>query len=320
MTRWHTSHKKMISAVVVNWNSGAFLEKCIASLQSYAAGCEVVVVDNASEDRSADFLVPGPGIVLVANPSNMGFAAANNTGWRRARGDLVLFLNPDVECQEGAADSLREVLDRTPSVWAAAGSLLQAPGESAPQMSIRRLPSISSVAAEMLLLDEIWPRNPWTVRYRMTGEDLRADRAVEQPAAACLMIRRTALEAIGGFDEGFRPAWFEDVDLCKRLRDAGGTILFHPSARFVHHGGYSLERLPYAEFLEYYHLNQIRYFLKHHGARDARRVRGLVVAGMRLRAAVSIFHPLVRGSSRTQSFRIFRQAARRFSDSSRDRA
>jgi len=311
----------MISAVVVNWNSGTLLERCVASLLRCAPGCEIVVVDNASEDHSADFISSvRPGPVLMRNSTNLGFAAANNAGWTRSGGDDVLFLNPDVECTEGAVDGLREALDCRPSVWACAGCLVSASAPGRAESSVRRLPTISSVASDMLLLDEIWPGNPWTAHCRMRGEDPGSGREVEQPAAACIMFRRSALEALGGFDEGFRPAWFEDVDLCKRVRDAGGRILFHPSAQFRHQGGYSLDKLSYGKFLEYYHTNQIRYFAKHHGERRARQVRRLVIAGMRLRAGLSLLHPLARGSTRAQSFRIFSGAARHFSEAVGDSA
>ncbi len=94
--------------------------------------------------------------------------------------------------------------------------------------------------------------------------------------------------------------------------------MYHPSAQFRHHGGYSLGKLPYGKFLEYYHTNQIRYFAKHHGPGNARRVRNLVVAGMRLRAALSILCPPVRRMSRGQSFGLFSAAARRFSEAGTD--
>ncbi len=311
----------MISVVVVNWNSEHFLEKCVTSLLKHGAGCEIVVVDNASDDQSADFIPSSAqNPILLRNTENAGFAAANNAGWKRSTGELILFLNPDVECLPGAIGDLQQMLLREPSLWACAGLLLPASRSGRSEFNIRRLPTLTGVAAEMLLLDEIWPRNPWTSRYRMAGEDLHEAREVEQPAAACLMIRRSALESIGGFDEAFRPAWFEDVDLCKRIRDAGGRIFFQPAAQFMHHGGYSLNRLPYAKFLEYYHSNQIRYFAKHHGRREARRVRRLVTAGMCLRATLSIFHSPVGGFSRAQSFQLYRTAARRLSLTGEDPA
>ncbi len=311
----------MISVVIVNWNSGIRLEKCVASLLRCAPGCEIVIVDNASDDHSADFaLAIRPSPVLVRNTTNLGFAAANNAGWRRSGGDFVLFLNPDVECTESAVDSLCQALARSPSFWACAGRLVPCSTSVRSESGLRRLPTVLSVAAEMLLLDKIWSRNPWTARYGTQGEYLRGDREVEQPPAACIMFRRSALEAVDGFDEAFIPAWFEDVDLCKRIRDKGGRILFVPAAQFRHYGGYSLDKLPYAKFLEYYHSNQIRYFAKHHGAQSAGQVRRLVIAGMRLRAALSLLHPLVKGSTRAQSYQFFSSAARHFSETSRGTA
>jgi GT2 family glycosyltransferase len=132
------------------------------------------------------------------------------------------------------------------------------------------------------------------------------------------MVRRTALEKLGGFDEKFHPAWFEDVDLCRRVHDHGGRIMFQPEARFIHHGGSSLARLKPGEFLDYFHRNQIRYFAKHHGPATARRVRRLVFAGMVLRAAVSLVSPSLRYGSRLESARIFARAARRFSSAGGD--
>jgi len=310
----------MISVVTVNWNSGQLLEKCVMSLLRHAAGCEIVVVDNASEDRSALSLSDDPHLTFIQNSANMGFAAANNVGWRRAKGDPVLFLNPDTECEPGSVDLLAQTLMHDPTLWGCAGLMLSAASGSGSGINVRRLPTISSTVAELLLLDEIVPGNPWTRRYRMKDDDLRQPCEVEQPAAACLMLRRSALNALQGFDERFHPAWYEDVDLCARIRRCGGRILFQPAARFRHLGGYSLNRLPYDRFLEFYHTNQIRYFAIHHGDRAAAKVRGLVVAGMRLRAMVSLVYPLARGFTRLQAYRTFRAAARHFSTLNEDTA
>lgn len=280
----------MISVVVVNWNSGQFLEQCLAALRRHCPGREIVVVDNGSDDGSADCAAgPDPKLKLIRNAANLGFAAANNIGWRSCAGDLILFLNPDVECLGCSVDIMEQTMSLRPDCWACAGRLLPADAKGSRDAYVRRFPTLSSVAAEQLLLDEIWPGNPWTRRYRMTGEDLDGLQEVEQPAAACLMVRRDRIDDLRGFDEAFRPAWFEDVDLCRRIREAGGKVLLQPAARFRHHGGYSLDRLPYEQFLEHYHANQIRYFEKHHGRSAARRVRRMIIAGLRLRAVLSAF-------------------------------
>jgi N-acetylglucosaminyl-diphospho-decaprenol L-rhamnosyltransferase len=290
----------MVTIVIVNWNSGPLLERCLGSIREHVSGCDVVIVDNASEDSSLDFLTQtGIPLALQRNHINSGFAAASNQGWRAGRGDPVLFLNPDVECLPGGVESLAQRLETESGVWAVGGRLLDPSGASQAGFNVRAFPSIGAVAAELLLLDEIWARNPWTRRYRMSDWDHNSRRDVDQPAAACLMVRRAALESLGGFDEAFRPAWFEDVDLCKRIRKAGGRIVFDPQARFLHHGGTSLRSMTPESFLRCYHTNQIRYFRKHYGRKAATRVRRLVIAGLCLRAlAASIGAPL---RARTQA-------------------
>jgi N-acetylglucosaminyl-diphospho-decaprenol L-rhamnosyltransferase len=303
----------MVTIVIVNWNSGPLLERCIRSIQEHASGCEIVVVDNASEDSSLSFLPqPGLPLLLLKNQTNAGFAAAANQGWRTGRGEPVLFLNPDAECLAGGVESLAQQLARDPGIWAAGGCLLDSSGSPQVGFNVRAFPSIASVAAEMLLLDEIWKLNPWTRRYRMSGWDHNSVRDVDQPAAACLMVRRTVLESLGGFDERFRPAWFEDVDLCKRMRDAGGRIVFEPQARFLHHGGISLQSLSAAGFLRYFHTNQILYFEKHHGRRAAARVRRLIITGLYLRALLASLGAPRSVRAKASSPSAYRQVARYF--------
>ncbi len=301
----------MVSVIIVNWNSGPLLEWCIKSLRQYARDCEIVVVDNRSEDASLDFIGKlGSVILVLRNSENLGFAAACNQGWQASHGDKILFLNPDTECLAGGISALAERLEREEKVWAAGGCLLDPSGMPQIGFNVRAFPTIRDVAAEAFLLDEIWPGNPWTRGYRMEDWDHRSRRDVDQPAAACLMVRRPVLEAVGGFDEKFWPAWFEDVDLCKRIRNGGGRIVFEPDARFPHHGAASLGRMSQEEFLRYYHTNQIRYFAKHYGTRAAARVRHLVVAGLGLRFLIACAGVPVGGAAASSGRRAFWRAAR----------
>jgi len=303
----------MISVVIVNWNSGPLLERCVSSLLKHAGGCEILVVDNASEDSSTDFLRNAKcPFTLIHNNKNIGFAAASNMGWRQSRGDWILFLNPDTESLPRSVESLAEPLMQDAGVWAAGGLLLDLTGKSQIGFNVRAFPTVGSVAADMLLLYEMWPGNPWTRRYRLSGWDSRLASDVEQPAAASLMVSRRALESLGGFDESFRPAWFEDVDLCRRVWNAGGRIRYEPAARFLHHGGYSLGHLDREKFLEYFHTNQIRYFAKHHGKSTAGRVRKFVITGMYLRAALSFVRPPAPSTSPAASASIYWNVARHF--------
>ena len=298
--------------MIVNWNSGPLLERCIRSLLQYAEGCEIVIVDNGSEDSSLHFVEEiDEGLSILRNSRNLGFAAGNNLGWRACQGDPILFLNPDTECFPESIPSLEQTIRTDRAVWAVGGRLVRPKEKSRPSYRARSFPNIGSVAAEMLFLDEIWPSHPWSGRMGSDNITLAID--VDQPAAACLMVTRTALESIGGFDENFSPAWFEDVDLCRRIRDRGGRIQYQPRARFLHHGGHSLSQLSRREFLEIIHTNRIRYFKKHHGVKAAARVKRWILSGLTLRSALSLVYPLIPKMSRVNSARIFWQAARHIS-------
>lgn len=268
------------------------------------------MVDNASTDSSVRLVEEiSEELLILHNERNVGFAAGNNLGWRASKGDPILFLNPDAECLPGSIDCLEQTLKKDPGVWAAGGRLVGPSGEPQPDFNVRAFPSVGKVAAEMLFLDEIWPFNTGSRVSRTTTGTTVVD--VDQPAAACLMVARTGLESVGGFDEDFSPAWFEDVDLCRRIRDRGGRIQYQPGARFLHHGGYSLTHLPRQSFLEIYHTNQILYFRKHYGSGTASRVRRLILLGLFLRSALSMVFSMAPGMSRRDSARVFRDAARR---------
>ncbi len=299
----------MISIVIVNWNSGSLLESCIRSLQRYARGCEIVIVDNASEDSSLRFVEEMEGdLSILRNNQNVGFAAGNNLGWRACKGEVILFLNPDTECFPESIPCLEQTLQTDSDVWAVGGRLVTPTGKSQSHYNANTFPSIGSVAAEMLFVDEIWPSNPWSHSMNTDSTALAID--VDQPAAACLMVTRTALESVGGFDEDFYPAWFEDVDLCRRIRDRSGRIQYQPGARFLHHGGHSLTHLSRQEFLEIFHTNQIRYFKKHHGLKAAAQVRRWILSGLILRSALSLAYPVAPNMSRGASAGAFWTAAR----------
>jgi len=304
-------HGAKAAVVVVNWNSGDFLSRCVYSLLRNAEGRQIIVVDNASEDSSLQFLPSlSSNVTLVRNRENVGFAAANNLGWRASKEAFILFLNPDTECFPGSVGRLEQTLIDDKTIWAAGGRLISPSGQTQFGFNVRCFPTLGSVVAEMLLIDEIWKGNPWTRHNPIPVTDNSSVIDVDQPAAACLMTSRAALEAVGGFDETFRPAWFEDVDLCRRIRNLGGRIVYQPDARFLHQGGLSLRHITGEAFLECFHTNQIRYFAKHHGTRMAARVRNVISIGLLIRGALSLVHPLVHNASRADSARTFWKAAR----------
>lgn len=169
--------------------------------------------------------------------------------------------------------------------------------ESQAGFQLRRLPTLPQTARELLLVDQLWPASPWLRADRYGDADRDASFAVEQPAAAALAIRRDVFERIGGFDESYLPAWFEDVDLCERLAGVG-PILYLPASRFRHLGGVSSARLGYDRFLPIYHRNALRFWRRRRGPVAALVVRALIVAGMVMRLGLL---PLRRRVPRSRS-------------------
>ena len=274
-----------VSVVVVNWNDRERLERCLRSLAS--AALDVIVVDNASDDGSADMVAREfPAVRLVRRAANDGFAAGVNAGVSASAMPFALVLNPDTEVAPPVVARLADTLAAYPRAGAVGGLLVDVANQPQAGFTVRRFPTVALWLVDLLLVDELWPGNPVTRRYLCADLDLDADvpMDVDQPAAACLLVRRAAFDAVGGFDEGFRPAWFEDVDFCRRLRAAGWRILLEPRARVVHEGGVSMRALGYADFSRIWYRNLLRYVRKHHGAAGHAVVRLALTVGLPLRA------------------------------------
>ena len=258
-----------LSAVIVNWNSGSCLARLLESMEPVGKKwARVVVVDNGSQDGSARPARRRDGVELVEAGENLGFAGAANRGIARVATPWVLLLNPDITLRAEAVETLRREVDERPRCGIATGTLLSASGRT-PQ--IRPLPGPWSLLRDAVFLDELLAAAgldrggvPEEDEPAANDSSLRAVE-VEQPAAAFWMLRRRAWEAIGGFDGRFHPAWFEDVDFCRRLLAAGWEILHFPRLQVgTHLGGSSLDRLGYPAFVEIYYGNMLRYLAKHH--------------------------------------------------------
>ena len=277
------------SAIIVTYNSGDSIWACLEALVNQ--DCEIVIVDNASRDetvpRVEEFVAWHP-VRLVANPENLGFAAAVNQGARESAGDVLLVLNPDAIAEPGAVKALLQCLETTGAV-AVGGALLENDGQPARGFAFRRLPTLISLLYEAMLVNRLWPGNPANRRYRCLDADYSQQQEVEQPAGACLAITRAAWESAGGFDEQFFPVWFEDVDLCQRLLEHGGKIVYCPAARFRHSGGHSVGQLPFRDQQLFWYGNMLRYARKHFSGAQVATLRAGIVAGMLLRSLAALF-------------------------------
>ena len=276
-----------VSVAIVSWNTRDLLKACLDSLDPRHH--EVIVVDNDSADGSADMVAASfPDAVLIRQPVNIGFGAAVNLASYRARGSHLMLLNSDARAEPGAIDRLADYLDANERCGAVAGLLVDSSGEPQRGFNVRRFPTVASFAVDFLLIDQVWRSNPVTRRY--LAEDVTFDRAtdVDQPAAAALMLRLDAFRKVGRMDERFYPAWFEDVDLCRRLKKAGWRITIEPAARFQHKGGVAMRALGLAAFTDIWYRNLLLYVRKHHGRVRRSAVRGLLAVGMLERMLVSV--------------------------------
>ncbi len=300
----------MISVVIVTYNSRAHVSACLDSVQDRAG--EMIVVDNASSDGTADLVRQRhPAVQLICPNSNLGFAAAANLGVRQSSGSTILFLNPDTVCPDPLGP-LEDALKENQCLAAAAPCLVGPDGRTRTGFTVRCLPTAASLFFEVLLVNRLFPGNPVNRRYRCLDLDLERPQEVEQPAGACLLVRRDRFETCGGFDESFFPLWFEDVDLCKRLRDRGGVIQFLPQVRVEHYGGHSLESITFCEKQIYWYRNLLYYVEKHFPRRIGFVIRGALLAGMGLRAVADMAgsQPAPLQSPRRERLRAYWKAAK----------
>ena len=271
-----------VGAVIVTYNSRACVGRAVDSC--LREGLEVVVVDNASEDGTADAIAGRPDVKLVRNLENRGFAAAVNQGFRRLDNEYVLLLNPDAELITSCAAMERELLE----AGAAGGMLIGPDGRPQAGFTVRRFPTPTVLALEVLGINRLWRGNPANRRYRCLDLNLNAGSDVDQPAGAFLMVRREAWDRAGGFDEQFFPVWFEDVDFCFRLKQAGYRIRYTPQAVARHEGGHSVRAIPDQASRLYWYGSLLRYVCKHFRAGQRRAVCSAVASGGVLRMFASV--------------------------------
>ncbi len=270
-----------LGVVIVTHNSELEIGSCLDALRE--TGSQVLVVDNASADGTVAE-VRKHGVDLIANSTNRGFAGAVNQGFSAVNRDFVLVLNPDSVLQSGLA-ALLEACSQ-PGAAAAGGLLLGRDGLPQVGFMVRGFPTVAALALESLLLNRIWPTNPVNRKYRGLGLDYTRRIPVEQPAGAFLMIRRAVWEELGGFDEGFHPLWFEDVDFCRRASQRGYRLYYEPKAVAKHTGAHSISKLTVELRQVYWYRSLLRYSAKHFRPLGLRVVCLAVVTGSLVRLLV----------------------------------
>lgn len=267
---------KDVGVAIVAYNSDGVIGECLDACLRFGL-TRIVVVDNSAQEGTRAAALARPGVQLLQNADNKGFAGAVNQAMRLLETPMVLILNPDTIVLGGIEPLVQELHD--PAVGIAGGMLLGAEGQPQVGFSLRRFPTPAALSFEVLGWNRLFPGNAVNRSYRCF--DLRLDRAqdAEQPAGAFLLLSRQAWERAGGFDEKFHPVWFEDVDYCYRLARLGYRIRYSPNARAHHFGGHSVGRLPRKCQQLYWYGSLLRYAAKHFQPAGRRVVCAAVVIG-----------------------------------------
>jgi N-acetylglucosaminyl-diphospho-decaprenol L-rhamnosyltransferase len=273
-----------VRVVTIAYHPGDELADCARTLaDATTADVELVIVDNGTDPEVADRVAAEAGGRVVRTGANLGYGAGANAGAAGATAPWLVVANPDVVWRPGSLDALLAAGERHPSAGALGPALLNEDGTVYP--SARELPSLTQGVGHALL-GKVWPGNPWTRAYQRRQETAGTERVAGWLSGACLLLRREAFEAVGGFDEDYF-MFFEDVDLGERLGRAGRPSVYVPSAQVVHVGGVSWKARP-AAMISAHHRSAERYLHRRYARWYHWPVRAAVSLGLRAREAVEL--------------------------------
>jgi len=261
-----------VSVIIVNWNTCDLLRECLRSVYDSMGELvfEVLVVDNASTDGSVEMVRSSfPQVRLLANAKNVGFARGNNQALALSRGHYALLLNSDALLLDGATQALVDLADAKPQAGIVGAQLLNVDGSF--QASYTPFPNLWR---EFLILSGVG-RMVYGRRYPSRGpEEEKGPQMVDYVEGACMLVRRAAVEKVGGLDEGYF-MYAEDVDWCYAMQKRGWQVWYQPAAKVIHVGGGSSQnRRPQREADLY--SSRVRFFSKHYGPRAAAKLWALI--------------------------------------------
>lgn len=290
---------RRIDVVVVSYNSRDTLRACVEPLLG-VPGVSVIVVDNASPDRSLEAIADLP-VQAIDSGRNGGFGFGCNLGMAAGSAPFVLFLNPDARIDAAVVAGLADVLESEPDVAIVGPRLLEDGDRLVPSM--RRYQRTGSTWAQALFVHRVVSRAAWANEIVRDPEAYEHDAYPEWLSGACMLGRRAALEAVGGFDERFF-LYCEDMDLCRRVRAAGHTVRYEPGVAVHHEGGRSAPRASLYAILAQ---SRIRFARAHYGRVSAFLQR----AGLAANAATHILAAVGRPEHRRGHAAALRAIVRR---------
>lgn len=272
-----------VSVLIVSWNTRELLAACLESLQQSNPACvrEIIVVDNASADGSPEMVEQCfPEVRLIRAGSNLGFAKGNNLAMQHAVGSLFALVNSDALVHLGCIETLVEYLDQHPEVGLVGPRVIG--GDGLLQRTCRHLPGLWNTLCRALALDRAFGGRGIFSGYEVSPARHEVLHEVEVLSGCFCLAHRSAVEQVGGFDEQFF-FYGEDIDWCRRFRDAGWKIVFIPQATATHFGGGSTSKAPIRYSIEILRAT-LKYWRKHHGVAGQAVCQGLLILhhGLRL--------------------------------------
>lgn len=226
-----------LSIIIVSWNVKKLLKDCLKSIyQNYDnLNIEVFVSDNASTDGTMEMVRQKfPQVKYIQNEGNIGFTKANNRAFEVAAGKYILFLNPDTVVKPKALSRMVKFIEEDPKCGALGPRLLNPDGTL--QLSCRTFPTFKTQLFSTLFLDVLFPKSRLFGKHMMSYWKHDELKEVDQPMGSALLVRKDILDKIGAFDENII-FWYDEVDLCYRIKKAGWKIFFVPDAEIIHYGG-----------------------------------------------------------------------------------
>jgi GT2 family glycosyltransferase len=271
-----------ITLTIVNTDNRELLRTCLKTIYAtiHSVAFEVIVVDNASNDGSADMVASCfPHAIVIRNESRLGYGNSHNKAIRAARGRYILVLNEDMEIKEGAVDRMVSEAEQTPDLGAMGCRILNPDGTL--QHSCFRFPALTSELFEALFpYTMVFARSP--LRSKMYWWDHSSKRQVDVVLGCCMLVSRKTIEFVGAFDPNFF-VYSEEHDWCKRMADAGLRNIFIPDAAMIHVGGQTSKRMSLRMALVQLD-SRTKYFFKHHGALQTLALRGILLFSASMRA------------------------------------
>jgi GT2 family glycosyltransferase len=289
-----------VSIIVVNWNTKSLLRDCLISVyeESRDIDFEIIVVDNASTDGSREMIRNDfPKVILIENIKNRGFAAANNQGIAVAKGRYVLLLNSDTIVLDNCIANIVSFADTQPRAGVIGCRVLNS--DRTLQPTCFMFPSILNLLLSSSYLYKLFPNNRFFGREQMTWWDANYVREVDIVKGCFMLIRREAIEKVGGLDENFF-MYAEETDWCYRFRKCGWKVMFAPVGEIIHYGGQSTTQIPVAMIIQL-RLSILKFIKKHYGWPSHVVARFLVASFFAVRLPVWLAMAFLRPAARAEA-------------------